>query len=274
MKHLLIFPQDGMEYVSGGSLTCRAGESIRTLGYPQSLVLLLGTAGECRIRVADTELLVTGGSFLLLDPADAPQNALIGQGELTCYRCCFRLPEGARHRILHQRTEDPSVPFFGNAPAPQRAKLLFEQLLEIAHRSSPHRDTLCSMALVLLLSELSATSDTDETTAHGSATAARVTDWIRAHIAEIGSAKDVAAQLGYNCEYLTTLLRKATGKTLTEQIRHARVEKAKDLLLCSALSVKEIAYRCGFLDEKYFLKVFRTAVGATPTQYRNEAPQK
>ena len=274
MKHLLVFPQDGMEYVSGGRLSCRAGEGIRTLGHPQSLVLLLGEEGACRIRVGDTALLVSQGGFLLLDPTDASQETLIEQGELTCYRCCFRLPDGARHRILSQRAEGLSVPFFGNAPAPLRAKLLFEQLLDVAHRNTPHRDTLCSMALVLLLSELGATSDADETTAHGSATAAKVTDWIRAHVEEIGSAKDVASQLKYNCEYLTTLLRKATGKTLTEQIRYARVEKAKDLLLCSALSVKDIAYRCGFSDEKYFLKVFRATVGITPAQYRNAALKK
>ena len=266
MEHLLLFPQDGIEYISGGKLLCRTGDVVDTQSATDSYVLLLGCEGYCRIAVNGVRHELGAGAFLLLSSGCVT----VCEGELTHYRCRFRLPSGTRHRAnATERAEDGlCLPFYGQAPSPERAAHLFEHLLDVAHRNAPCRDTLCGMALMLLLCELTAT-DAEETTAHTAATAARVTDWIRTHVEEIGSAKDVAAKLDYNCEYLTTLLRKATGKTLTEQIRLARMEKAKDLLLCTALSVKEIAHRCGFLDEKYFLKVFRSATGTTPVQYRN-----
>ncbi len=266
MEHLLLFPQDGIEYISGGKLLCRTGDVVDTQSATDSYVLLLGCEGRCRIAANGTEQELGAGGFLLLSST----RATVCEGALTHYRCRFRLPSGSRHRGgAAKRTEDGLLlPFGGQASSPERAVHLFEHLLDVAHRNAPCRDILCGMALMLLLCELTAT-DTEEATAHTAATAARVTDWIRTHVEEIGSAKDVAAKLDYNCEYLTTLLRKATGKTLTEQIRLARMEKAKDLLLCTALSVKEIAHRCGFFDEKYFLKVFRSATGTTPVQYRN-----
>ena len=269
MKHLLLYPEDRIEYLSGGKQTCRVGDAVGGVGTADTLVLLLGCEGSCRIAINGRERDLNAGDFLLLLSA----SATVCQGELTHYRCRFRLPRGTRHGIA---TAEPCadgllLPFDGKAPSPARAAQLFEQLLDVAHRHTACRDTLCGMALMLLLSELTAT---EEATAHTAATAVGVTDWIRTHIEEIGSAKDVAARLEYNCEYLTTLLRRSTGKTLTELIRHARVEKAKDLLLCTPLSVKEIAHRCGFSDEKYFLKVCRAAVGITPAQYRNAAKEQ
>ena len=46
------------------------------------------------------------------------------------------------------------------------------------------------------------------------------------------------------------------------------MELAKDLLSEGTVSIKEVAYSCGFSDEKYFTRVFRKTMGMTPTEYR------
>ena len=48
-----------------------------------------------------------------------------------------------------------------------------------------------------------------------------------------------------------------------------RVEGAKLLLKEQPLPIKEVAYSCGFEDEKYFMRVFKNIVGITPSEYRN-----
>ena len=63
--------------------------------------------------------------------------------------------------------------------------------------------------------------------------------------------------------------KKATGKTLTEHITERRIERAKELLRATGKTVQEIAYESGFLDEKYFMRVFKKHLDVTPTVFRN-----
>ncbi|MBQ8342227.1 MAG: helix-turn-helix transcriptional regulator [Clostridia bacterium] len=210
---------------------------------------------------------VSDGFLLLLNESGSYRvwdKEISKETELPFYWCHFAFPQGTRHRILEKPDREFNalvLPACGNVSCPERAKLLLQQLNEIAMRQFPCRESLCNMALMLLLAELAVTP-TDGNTAD------KVADWICHHIAEIGSAKDVAKYFGYNCEYLTTALRRATGKTLTDHIRDARIEQAKKLLRYSELSIKEIAHRCGFSDEKYFSKVFRVVTATTPGKYR------
>jgi two-component system, response regulator YesN len=46
------------------------------------------------------------------------------------------------------------------------------------------------------------------------------------------------------------------------------VDKAKLLLLDRALTMEEIASRIGFEDAKYFARVFKKEVGASPSEFR------
>ena len=272
MKHLLFFPDDKIEYATSGKFVCKDGGAVHPHRMLDSFVLLLGSSGGYCISEGGTEYELTAGKFLLLFPGNEHFGTTACAPGLSHYWCHFRLPDGARHRITEVATSDACglvLPTYGEASSPERARMLFHQLIDTARRGGPCCDTLCSMTLMLLLSELASASSTNSETAHSTATAVKVADWIRLYVGEINSARDVAEHFGYNCEYLTTALRRATGKTLTEHIRDARMEQAKNLLLCSDLSVKEIAYRCGFSDEKYFLKVFRAAEDMTPGQYRN-----
>lgn len=52
-------------------------------------------------------------------------------------------------------------------------------------------------------------------------------------------------------------------------IINARMERAKQLLITTNLSIKEIAERCGYSNEYGFMKRFKMQFGKTPTQYRN-----
>lgn len=59
------------------------------------------------------------------------------------------------------------------------------------------------------------------------------------------------------------------GISPNEYRTKSRIDKAKNLLATSQMSVKEITYLLGFYDESYFYKVFKTETGLTPKEYRN-----
>ena len=60
-----------------------------------------------------------------------------------------------------------------------------------------------------------------------------------------------------------------TGYSMTDYILHKRMALAQDLLAKSPeLSIGEVAYQCGFLDQNYFSRKFREVTGNTPRDYR------
>ena len=85
---------------------------------------------------------------------------------------------------------------------------------------------------------------------------------------ELGLQK-VAKALSINSSYLSGLFKKETGQTITAYIRHRRIDYAKTLLETTSLQVQSVAQLCGILDIHYFSRIFKAAVGMSPTAYRN-----
>jgi signal transduction histidine kinase/ligand-binding sensor domain-containing protein/DNA-binding response OmpR family regulator len=65
-----------------------------------------------------------------------------------------------------------------------------------------------------------------------------------------------------------------TGLSPVEFIRTVKLEKAKELLEKSGMTIMEIAYATGFANPNYFSKVFRTKYNITPTEYQTEMTKK
>jgi AraC-like DNA-binding protein len=68
--------------------------------------------------------------------------------------------------------------------------------------------------------------------------------------------------------YFSDLLRSETGKTTQDHIHHHLLDKAKNLLVNSDLSISEIAYELGFEYSQNFSKLFKKKTGLSPTLYR------
>ena len=65
-------------------------------------------------------------------------------------------------------------------------------------------------------------------------------------------------------------LKKLTGQTAHKYIMSCRLEKAKSLLLETDSRISEIALKCGYLDEKYFSRLFKKQIGFTPREFRKD----
>lgn len=74
--------------------------------------------------------------------------------------------------------------------------------------------------------------------------------------------------------YLSNLFKQETGSTLTDYINSQRIQRAAHLLKTTTSSVSTIAESVGILDVNYFTKIFKKAMGFTPTQYRKEQQER
>lgn len=68
--------------------------------------------------------------------------------------------------------------------------------------------------------------------------------------------------------YLSDLLKKETGYSITDHVNNFIIEKAKTLLLSKLETVGNIAYHLGFNYPHYFSRLFKNKTGLTPQEYR------
>lgn len=77
-----------------------------------------------------------------------------------------------------------------------------------------------------------------------------------------------ADRLFVSPNYLNDLLKNLTGQTTQQHIHSQVIEKAKELLSTTNLSVSEIAYQLGFEYPQSFNKLFKTKTNLTPLEFR------
>lgn len=77
-----------------------------------------------------------------------------------------------------------------------------------------------------------------------------------------------ARQLCITPKYLTTLIKRISGKSVSEWIDHYVILEAKTLLKYSNMSVQEIAYYLNFPNQSFFGSYFKRNAGMSPSQYK------
>lgn len=82
------------------------------------------------------------------------------------------------------------------------------------------------------------------------------------------SVQQFADQLFVSPHYLNDMLKNLTGQTTQQHIQSAVIEKAKELLSTTSMSVSEIAYQLGFEYPQSFSKLFKNKTYVTPLEFR------
>ena len=93
-------------------------------------------------------------------------------------------------------------------------------------------------------------------------------NYIREHFAEQIDLERVALEADISPNYLSTLFKRETGLGFSEYLTQVRITEAKKLLRTTRLSVTEVAERTGYMDSKYFTKVFSKECGISPKKYQ------
>jgi AraC-like DNA-binding protein len=78
----------------------------------------------------------------------------------------------------------------------------------------------------------------------------------------------VAGVLNLSPNYLSDMLRVQTGQTTQQHIQNRVIEKAKELLSTTGMSVSEIAYHLGFEHPQSFHRLFKSRTSFSPLEFR------
>ncbi|MGN0298560.1 MAG: helix-turn-helix domain-containing protein [Lachnospiraceae bacterium] len=99
---------------------------------------------------------------------------------------------------------------------------------------------------------------------------ANITRYLQEHLAEEVSLTVLAEEFHLSAQYISQLFKNEIGVGFLAYLTNIRMERAKKLLLSTALSIAEIAEQAGYGDYRVFTKVFKKSEGVTPSQYRRE----
>lgn len=96
----------------------------------------------------------------------------------------------------------------------------------------------------------------------------RVMEYIKSNYSRKITLEQIASCACLSSSHISGLFKKETGTTISAYITHVRIEKSKLLLRRQELTIAEVASMCGFEDQSYFTRVFKSQTGISPRKFR------
>ena len=96
----------------------------------------------------------------------------------------------------------------------------------------------------------------------------RAKEYIMANYKKDISLDDVSKEVDISPYYFSKIFKEATGENFIEYLTNIRIEKAKELLNDTDMSMKEICVEVGYSNPNYFSRIFKKNVGVSPTEYK------
>ena len=264
-------------YCSVGKYVSERAPMIHQKRRLSSFVLLYGIKETLFISDNGKEYSLSPNQYLILGADREHAGTKPSAAGLSYYWCHFYingqyrtfLDADGREFIEFGSGAEFLLPMYGSCSDTSRIHLLFHQLIDSSRASSSHSKFITNGFLDIIFAELSSLRDGKSQSDKGSRMSENITEWIKLNATQLRGVDEIAAHFGYNSEYLTTMIKKATGKSLIDHINENRISRARELLRTSDMTVRNISYECGFSDEKYFSRVFKRYCDMTPTEFRN-----
>lgn len=95
-----------------------------------------------------------------------------------------------------------------------------------------------------------------------------ILDYIQEHYREELSNESIGARFGFHKNYVSDLIKTATGRPLHQYLLYVRLSHAWEMLEAGEMSIAQIAGACGFADMCYFSRYFKQVYGHAPSYFR------
>jgi AraC family transcriptional regulator len=98
----------------------------------------------------------------------------------------------------------------------------------------------------------------------------RIVDYIETHLSQTIHLSNLAAIVRMSESHFSRSFKQSTGIAPHQYVLKHRVERAKQLLLKSQLSILEVALECGFAHPGHLSRHFKRIFGITPNKFRQQ----
>lgn len=92
-------------------------------------------------------------------------------------------------------------------------------------------------------------------------------EFMKTNIRHACSMSDLARLVQLSPWHFTHLFKSETSKSPIQYLNEMRIEQARQMMISTSLSIKEIVYALGLSDRSHFSRKFKTSVGVTPKEF-------
>jgi len=145
-----------------------------------------------------------------------------------------------------------------------------EKVYNLFHNKTKFNETELSKYMYSVMADLLMTENT--TSKEVTSDMEEIRSYMANNLDKQLSLDDLAKRANLSNYYFTRVFKKEIGYTPHEYLILLRMNAAKFYLRTTSLSVKDISYQTGFLNECSFCTCFKKTVGTTPASYRAQVP--
>jgi AraC-like DNA-binding protein len=222
--------------------------------------------GSCHVVLSGGETIVPAGRFILFRPGERQEYFFEADSGSFSYYIHFT-GRDAEAVLRSLGLWDITV---GIAPNSRELEWLFSQMIREYSLSQAAHETVSGGLLLSILGLLArgvelSRSQIDE---KKQMRVQRAIERMYADMDKKLSIEALARECNYSVGYFSHLFRAVTGVSAHAYMCRLRIERAKNMLDSTDLSVLEIALAVGCEDQNYFSRFFKEQTGLSPTAYR------
>jgi AraC-like DNA-binding protein len=146
--------------------------------------------------------------------------------------------------------------------------LFFEIIQSVKEEKTGHQQVSAATTILLLSKILSVTRNQEFAGKTIERTIRKACLYFRENLNTNVNIEKLASDLNVGYSYFRQMFRKYTGISPTQYHLSLRIQRARDLLVSSDLSFKEIAIELGFESYFYFSRIFKDKTGESPMEFR------
>lgn len=152
-------------------------------------------------------------------------------------------------------------------------QLFFEIIQSVKEEKTGHQQVSAATTILMLSKILSVLRNQEFAGKSIERTIQKACLYFRENLNKNVNIEQLAGELNVGYSYFRQMFRKYTGISPIQYHLSLRIQKAKDLLVSTDQSFKEIAIDLGFESYFYFSRIFKDKTGQSPMEFRKEHHQ-
>jgi len=248
-------PKVNISYVSSGHFIAQE-EWIHPKRVIDTYEIIFITQGQVFLKEENKDYVLSENDVLILSPYCQHGGYKSSPADTSFYWFHFHLSDSLFLDSLpkHFSTQDSL-----------KIKTLLKQLLDTAN-SSNYPEYAADLIVCTILCELIAQYRSSRNLSNRLCN--EISEWIRINSDKKITVSMVSEKFGYNSDYLSRLFKAYFDMGIKEYICKERIKAAKNMLLSSYYSIKQISDILGWDNENQFIKFFKYHESVSPKKYR------
>jgi AraC-like DNA-binding protein/quercetin dioxygenase-like cupin family protein len=249
--------------VSGGAEHCRADYHVKRPGFQYHSVEFVA-AGQGLLILAGKEHRLSAGDVFTYGPGVRHEIQSDAKHPLVKYFVDFT---GRRASQL-LKGSGPKIGWLVQTSNPPDIRRLYEELISAGLRSTPYRQSICSVVLehlILRISETAVAPGTVGTVAFE--TYQRCHQFITSNYLQFTGLTEIAESCQLDAAYLCRLFRRFDHESPYQYLTRLKMIHAAERLQVPGVLVKQVADQLGFGDAFQFSRSFKKVLGVSPKKF-------